>query len=192
MDYDPNDYYSSSGDEAAPVPTAGVEKKNKETKKPAKRAMTEAKLAQLKRAREAKARKRTERLSIGTAVKSSRPKPSVPPVKAVTPSRYQEGASHSDTEVEVVSVRAPKRSKPKRKKRIVIQQPESSDSGSDYEVEYVAPPRRNKAKQPPKAVSQSPAQLPAYTEAPVIEQAPLAPSLYDHQWEASRNAIFRF
>ena len=49
MDYDPNDYYSSSGDEAAPVPTAGVEKNNKETKKPAKRAMTEAKLAQLKR-----------------------------------------------------------------------------------------------------------------------------------------------
>ena len=58
MEYDSNDYYSSSGEDEPPK---GVEKKNKETKVPAKRKMTEAKLAQLKRAREAKARKRAER-----------------------------------------------------------------------------------------------------------------------------------
>ena len=121
MDYNPDDYYSSSGDDVPSAPAIGVEKKNKETKAPAKRIMTEAKLAQLKRAREAKARKRTERQSSTTQPKTNTKQP---PTPAPQPAD-QQAVSHSDgdSEVGVVSIRAPKRTKPKRKKRIVIQQP---------------------------------------------------------------------
>ena len=62
MEYNKEDYYSSSEEETnKPQPIEGVEKKNKEINvKPVKRKMTEAKLEQLKRARETKARKRLE------------------------------------------------------------------------------------------------------------------------------------
>ena len=60
MEYNKEDYYSSSEEETKPPVIEGVEKKNKEIAKPVKRKMTEAKLEQLKRARETKARKRLE------------------------------------------------------------------------------------------------------------------------------------
>ena len=137
MEYDPQDYYSDGGEGASeelpPPQTSGVEKPEAPAKRPKKK-LTEAKLEQLRKAREAKAEKRKEKQNTAPAKKPRATRKTLP----LNPEE------ESDTEEIVV---APQRKK-KRKKRIIVQAPPSESSDDDYEVEYHQPKKRPPPRQP--------------------------------------------
>ena len=105
MEYDPQDYYSDGGEgapeELPPPQTSGVEKPEAPAKRPKKK-LTEAKLEQLRKAREAKAEKRKEK-QIVTSKKSRATRKTLPLIPE----------EESDTEEIVV---APQREKKRENK----------------------------------------------------------------------------
>ena len=149
MEYDPQDYYSDGEDTpdeptpaqptpAQPTQTSGVEKPDAQVRR-SKKKPTEAKLEQLRKAREAKAKKRKERLNTAPAKK---------PRKDVV--RQLPPVEEEESETEEIVVAPPQQKRKRKKKRIIVQAPPPESSSDDeYEAEYVyqhqpqTPPRQH-------------------------------------------------
>jgi hypothetical protein len=148
-----SEYESDYGEQAPEPVDVGVQKRDKPKKKP----MSDRKLEQLRKARDAKRKKREERMK----------QPPKPP-----PEPEPEPEPAPEPEVETVYVKKPKKktqpkkakAKPKKKKIVYVESESSSmssESEEEEEVRYVKRrPRRSKPRQVQYVEPKSQQQLP--------------------------------
>ena len=131
--YNSDDYFSDEPEGPSNVEKAKADPANKPKKK-----CSQAKLDQLKRAREMRAQKRKAKIQ-----------PAIAPAPPAPPAPQEE----FDPEPEVIHIKAKPR-RMRRKKKIVIEQPDSEED-DEYEVEYKQRQRRPKPPKPEAGVEYS-------------------------------------